>query len=575
MDILPEDLIRLNARIDTLEQRVFILEHAEHSTALPSGEAVPIEITLPQIAERSSFAEAGANFSTFGKAMLGMAGAYVLRAIAESGSLPRPAVAVLAIAYAGMWLAWAAWIPEQQWFSSAIYAGTSALIFAPMLWELTLRFGVLTPAITAAVLGGFAAGAYALAWRRNLVPVVWVGVLTTAVASISLLIATRQMVPFITVLLLMALLTETASSHNHWMGVRPVAAAAADCAVWSMIFIYSNPGTSRADYAPLSTAALLLPGILLLTIYGTSAGLRSVLHGKKITLFEAAQSMAAFALMGTVVLRFGPQESAPLLGVFCLVLAPACYVAALVRFSDPRLARNYFVYSTWGFALLLTGGFLCLAPTWLAAVLGAAAILATLVGAQQKRVGLEVHGFVFLVAAASASGMLQYSAQALVGVFPKSPPAIGWMVSAAAILCYALSGITQGAARAQRVFQTLSATLALGAVATALVSALVWITETVVTPGEAHVAVIRTLAGCALALALAYLGPRWRRIELVWVTYGSLGLIAAKLLLEDLRQGHPEFIAASIFVYAVTLMLVPGVVRRTSKKLTGIQASGD
>ena len=88
----------------------------------------------------------------------------------------------------------------------------------------------------------------------------------------------------------------------------------------------------------------------------------------------------------------------------------------------------------------------------------------------------------------------------------------------------------------------------------------------VITPGSSHVAVIRTLTACSLALALAFIGPRLNRIELVWIAYGTLALVAAKLLFEDLRQGRPEFIAASIFLYAVTLILVPQLVRRSSKK---------
>jgi hypothetical protein len=95
----------------------------------------------------------------------------------------------------------------------------------------------------------------------------------------------------------------------------------------------------------------------------------------------------------------------------------------------------------------------------------------------------------------------------------------------------------------------------------------VWLTASVITPGSSHVAVIRTLTACALALALAWLGPRWRRIELVWLAYATIAAVAAKLLLEDLRQSHPEFIAASIFLYAVTLILVPQLVRRSTRKM--------
>jgi hypothetical protein len=37
--------------------------------------------------------------------------------------------------------------------------------------------------------------------------------------------------------------------------------------------------------------------------------------------------------------------------------------------------------------------------------------------------------------------------------------------------------------------------------------------------------------------------------------------VADKLLLEDLRLGHLEFIAASIFLFAVTLIAVPRMAR--------------
>lgn len=41
------------------------------------------------------------------------------------------------------------------------------------------------------------------------------------------------------------------------------------------------------------------------------------------------------------------------------------------------------------------------------------------------------------------------------------------------------------------------------------------------------------------------------------LAYGALAFEAAKLLFEDLRQGRMEFIAASFFLFAVTLIGVP------------------
>jgi hypothetical protein len=179
---------------------------------------------------------------------------------------------------------------------------------------------------------------------------------------------------------------------------------------------------------------------------------------------------------------------------------------------------------------------------------------------------LEFHGLIYLIAAACASGLLPYAAHALNGSFPEPPLGIAWIIAGATILCYAIGRQTQPGAWKQKLFQTLSAILAVGAAATILISSLVWLTAHAITPSESHVAVIRTLAACALALALAYFGPRWQRAELLWITYGTLALVAAKLLLEDLSQGRPEFIAASIFLYAVTLILVPQLARRSAKK---------
>ncbi len=66
-----------------------------------------------------------------------------------------------------------------------------------------------------------------------------------------------------------------------------------------------------------------------------------------------------------------------------------------------------------------------------------------------------------------------------------------------------------------------------------------------------------TLIICGCALALAYSGVRWQRVELIWSAYLGLAFVSAKLLFEDLRFGHSGSIAISLFAYAVALILVP------------------
>ena len=176
MDNPSEVIAHLNARLEALEQRVYVLEHP--SEAAPPARTIGAsagEIEAPQETEAVSFEQAGGTFPVLGKAVLGMAGAYLLRAIAEAGTFPKLAVVVLAIAYASIWLVWAVRLSTAAWFAAVCYSLTSSLILAPMLWELTLRFKVLNPAISAAVLAAFAIAVVVLTWKRNLASVFWVG----------------------------------------------------------------------------------------------------------------------------------------------------------------------------------------------------------------------------------------------------------------------------------------------------------------------------------------------------------------------------------------------------------------
>ena len=110
-----------------------------------------------------------------------------------------------------------------------------------MLWELTLRFGVFPPSLTAGVLVGFVALATVLAWKPDLAPVFWIAHGTAALTALALSIATRDLIPFIVALLLMVLICEYAVTRGRGQGVRPLVLAVTDAAVLALIFVYSGP----------------------------------------------------------------------------------------------------------------------------------------------------------------------------------------------------------------------------------------------------------------------------------------------------------------------------------------------
>jgi hypothetical protein len=560
MDDLPDALDRFAARIETLERRVYVLEHpGEVSAKELVLEAKPAVAAQP--GDAPGIAQAGGAFATVGKAMLGIAGAYLLRAIAESTSLPKLGVAAIAIAYAMLWLVWAARRPAGEWFASTTYACTSALILAPMLWELTLSFKVLPATASAAVLCVFVYTGTALAWRYNQPSVNWVATVSALVVALALSVATHELAAFLAALLTMAILYEYAALRNHWSSARVVVDLAADLELAALMFIYASPQSERGDYPLLGMAALLAPGLALFSICGASAAIKTVLLKQKISAFDTMQTMVAFLLGASSLFVFMPGSGAIILGIVCLALSAAGYAAVFVFFVRAPERRNERVFSTWSAALFLAGSVLCLAPVSMALWLGAAAIVAVVLGVHWNRLTLEFHGLAFLLAAAVASGLMDYDFRALAGTLPGAPAWSIWTITACAVICYVVEKPCVGEEWKPQALHFVSALVAIGGVAALLVEGLMWVTALRVNPGAHHLAFLRTLTICLAILALAFGGSHWRRIELTRIGYAALALVAVKLVFEDLRLGHLEFIAASIFLFAITLIAVPRIAR--------------
>jgi len=558
MHDLGDALARLDHRLETLERRVAQLEgQPQLAPSLPGG--IPVSVnaaTAPSV-----LPPAENIFSVAGRSMLGIAGAYVLRAIAESGSFPRLAVVVLALAYAGMWLVWAARAMPAARFTRFAYAVTASLILSPMLAELTLRFQVLPDAVTAALLSTFVVGAFALAWKRSLASVAGVAAGAAMATALVLLIVSHKLVPYVSALLVMAAASEFAAARNRWKSFRFAAFPAAGVAALILVYIQSLPGSSRPDYPSVSTSVVLALPLLLFAIYGASTAYSTVFQRQTMSIFTLAQAVTTFLLAALSCLWFAPGASRLSLGSVCWILAIACYATAFSRVDRFADQRNYHVYSTWSVALVMAGSFLLLAPAVQALFLSAVAIAATIAGVRTAHLTLEFHGLLYLTGAAFSSSLLIYAAHALAGTFPTAPGWVVWVVAVVTLLCYGIGGRFQGDLWNQKLMRVLSAALAVGAVATFLVSGLVWLAASGMTLGESHVAVIRTLITCALALALAFSGSRWERGELVWTAYGTLAFVTAKLIFEDLPHGHSGSIAISIFLYAVSLILIPRLAR--------------
>lgn len=570
---------RLNTRLDDLERRIEALDQRldEYAAALGrAGTAAGAEVATnsaagsPMLPEVPTF-QAGGIFPVLGRAMLGIAGAYLLRALAESRIVPELALAPFAIAYAVLWLV--AGARTCSAFAAAIYACTSALILAPMLWELTMTFKALPAWASAITLALYAGAAFALTRRADRAVALRIANLTTAALCLTLAIVTHDALPFLGVLLFIAALGEVAQMRQQVMAARGLVALAADAAVWMLIFLYRSLESTRGDYPALSVGWLIAPGFALFALYAASVALQSGLRRKSITVFETAQATIAFLLASAGLMYFGPAGREMALGALCGALAAALYAMDLAKplREDGGIARGgvafgAVVFRVWAAALVLAGIWLAVPAGAQTVCLAAAALLAVVAGAWLHRVPLAWHGTAFLLACAWTSGLLAYAFHALAGTPAATPGLDVCLAAACATLCYAIMQVRPDRLAHEAVFRSLFASLAALAAVALLVQGCARLAATEFAMGPHHLALIRSVILCAAALALAFSGARWQRPELTGIGYAVVVLEAVKLLAEDLRHGHLAYVAGSVCVFAFTLIAIPRVARSAPRR---------
>jgi hypothetical protein len=559
----PEDissqLEHLSARVNELEHRLSALERSLqiHSPHLEPS-AAPVTASLGAREALPAQSQPGV-LSVFGRSVLGIAGAYLLRAVAESGTIPLWIAVTLALSYAAAWLVWAAWPRTQTRLARFSYAMTASLILSPLLWELTVSFRM-QPRVTAAILAAFALLATTLAWRRDASPVIWVGMLTAVITALILMAATRAPAPLALAILGMALLTELAAGQGRWPALRPVVAAAADIAVLILIIILGNSRAIPPEYHPVDASIMIALFVALFAIYAVSVAIRSLIFRLKIKGFEAVQITTTVLLAGWGVLRITHGAGLFALGASCIIAGAACYFAAFGLLARHREHPNFHFYAAWGVAFMMAGSLLALPSVPLVIWLCLAAVIATGIGVRVRSPALDLHGVVYLSGAVFASGLLKYAGRALAGAYPPAHGPLPIVAAGAALLCTAIVSRYPGEHQGERLLRLLPAILAVYATAALAVVALVWLVARGAARSLPQLAVIRTMVTCATALLLAFVGARWKRLELVWMAYAAAAL-GSLIVFQDMRFGSTQSLAASLLIYGAVLTLIPRLVR--------------
>lgn len=517
----------LREELHKLELRVEALEHPRAQPALPAASlpATPFDHL------------SGSNpVPAAGRAVLGLAGAFLLRALAESGSVPVLLVVAIAILYAAAWLIFAVRTRAADAFARTTYSITVVLILVPLLWEATVRFNVLVPAATAGILVAFFVLSSALLWKTSPGAVAIVTTLAILVTAIALMVQTGNLVPFAAALLTVACVVEV-----HATNMRVPVAIAADFAIWLVLFVMTRPGGVPEHYTPISVAAAMALCGLLFAIYIASAVWRKAIGG-----FEIAQAVAVFILAAGGALQLTQGKAAIPVGALCAVACAACYFSSFYR--------NHHFFASCGAALALVACVLLLPAGLLTPVWGTAAVFATLAGARTSQSTFSWHGALYLLAAGLTPGVAGAILNAFTGAALQPVNPALWTFAIAAVGCYAACFYTK-CARAPAFVSAFFASVSIGAL-------LIFGAH----PAAGVLATARMLVICILALLCGFSGARMGRRELVWIGYVAIALGTVKLVMEDFRLSHPAALAVSLVCYGAVLILLPRLSARAPAK---------
>ncbi len=568
-------MARLESELRALEARVALLEGERQEASRPSlsGEApAPVTAATPSPAAQGWDA-LGAVPALAGRTLLVLAGAYLIRALAESAVVPAGPAVGLGLLYAGAWLLAADRDARLGLRGSAMLHGlASAAIAYPLTWEAKVRFGLAT-SVVAGLLVAVSLLLMAVAARRDLRVTAWCAAVGAPVTAIGLAVAAAAPDVFGLALIVVGIAAYALDRRLASGGLAWLPAAGADFLVGAAAFVALRPEGLPESYRPSFLLGALLVGATLPVVYLATFAVGARRRGRLARAFELAQGGAVLVLASVTVPGLTARAGAPPALVGALAVAGG-FLALDVAFREAAAGRTWnegwfgvvALAAVFGGASLLLGR-----PIALLAACVAAVLLAL----------VRSHGTPSLLAAAAvawaaaASGLLTAWGARLAGGTPAG--ATPELASAAVIATAAAAGLLMSRAglevapvagndhRAPGLTRDVASLLA-------TVVALLGIAAEVVTlvlrfaperaQDAAWTSALRTVVIAAAAVALAALAAasRWRVAG--WLTYAALALGAAKLLVDDLPHGRASTLVVGLAAYGSALLLAPRL-RRT------------
>jgi hypothetical protein len=552
---VEERLRQLDEAVTCLSRRLERLEHGDHfasDLAAPARTAAGGSVQIP----RAPRSDAIVLVSLAGRTCLVFGGAYLLRALTESGNIPAMAGVLLGLAYAVAWLGAA----ERAKPPSALFHGIATVFIGlPIVWEAAGRFGFLTPTQGAMALAVVVGLALIVAWHRRLPLLASTIVLGALATSVALAATLARVVPFAALLLGCAGAGLWIAYHRGWTWLAVLTGLAADLAVLAVLWrAVAIPPRDPGGFA-------LALQIVLLAIYLGSFIVRALMRSP-LGIFEYVQGslVLAIGLGGTIALSRGDAAIASV-GTVTAACAGAAY---WIGFGPLRRRRasgaTLHFFTSLALVLTLVAGRLLLADASYALALSGAAIAATGIGRLLPSSALRLHAAIALAVAAIPSGVLTLIGRVWllpVAEWPAVTPA-AWGVIAATLVLF-----TFWWSRADEVTAAVvvGARTAIGALMVAGLGTFVVVSigrileEALPAAGTSTIVKSVVLAGSTVFLAWTRNVPEVA--DLSRLTYPLLVAAGLKILLQDLPSARPAVLFVVLGLYGASLIMTPTVLR--------------
>jgi hypothetical protein len=561
--VLEAQVAEMAAVVRSLEGRVAALESgATVLTAEARRErALAAAVAADELQRGTGGPQVTTILSFVGRTLLVLAGAFVLRALTDSGRLPTLVGAALGFTYAGVWIALADRAGRAGQAMSAGFHGVSAVLIGfPLLFEAATRFQLLSSGVAALLLALLTGVALGVAAWRGLSGLAWaIGVGGAATAIALMVVGGRFLAPAV-YLILLGVGALWIGYTRDWFGLRWPLALAADLVLVAVALRAVAPTVVEGPRVAFALQSLLM------VAYLGSIATRTLFLGRSVVPFEIAQTAASLVvgLGGATWVALHTGMGAAGFGAAAVALGVASYAVAFAFVEKRQKGRaNFTFYATVGILAVVVGSALALPAVARGLTWGVLAVAAVALARWKGRRSLAVHGVAYALAAAFGSGLVLHAVRTL-----RDPPNGPWdalPVASVLVLAFVAGSAWIAAGDGERTTPLAQGPQLLldAVVAFSAAGVLIgWIAPAVAgalppdaSPGA--VAAVRTgvLVGGVLLLAWGGRSAAWR--EAGWLAYPVLVAIALKIMMEDLPRSRPATLLFSFGLYGVALILVP------------------